>query len=117
MIENDERHLREDFQALRRDAAGRMPSFASTVLAARARRTASGGWVVAAAAVIVVAVAAVALVVPVPRRGVRDGRALRVDLTTVRWRAPTDFLLTLPGDELLRTVPRLGRRSLDRRML
>jgi len=32
-----------------------------------------------------------------------------IDLAAVRWEAPTDFLLALPGEELLRAVPELGR--------
>jgi hypothetical protein len=32
-------------------------------------------------------------------------RAALVDLASVRWEAPTDFLLRTPGTELLRTVP------------
>ena len=39
------------------------------------------------------------------------------DLATVRLTTPTDFLLALPNEDLLRTVPQLGRVTftLDRR--
>lgn len=118
MIEHDDRHLKQAFEALRRAAAAETPPFDATVVAARARRAATRGRrAVAVAAAVVVAVAIVALVVLLPGRGARDGSPLQVDLATVQWRAPTDFLLTLPGDELLRSVPQLGRRSLDRRTL
>jgi hypothetical protein len=30
-----------------------------------------------------------------------------------QWRSPTDFLLKTPGDELLRTVPRLGESAIE----
>jgi len=42
---------------------------------------------------------------------------MTIDLAAVRLHAPTDFLLKLPGADLLRTVPRLGRVGLDRRTL
>ena len=56
-------------------------------------------------------------VVVVSTRRERDGVRLELDLATVRWQAPTDFLLKLPGDELLRSLPQLGPRGLDRRTL
>lgn len=113
MIEHDDRHLQGAFEALRRSAATGTPSFAATVAGARARRaTTSGRRLLAVAAAVSVALVAVLF-----RRGDRDGMTAGIDLATVRWRAPTDFLLTLPGDELLRTVPRLGRPTFDRRTL
>jgi hypothetical protein len=33
--------------------------------------------------------------------------ALAIDLSVTRWTAPTDFLLDLPGDALLRQVPEI----------
>lgn len=45
------------------------------------------------------------------------GHRTPVDLAGVRVRVPTDFLLQVPGAELLRTVPRLGLVSFDRRTL
>ena len=47
----------------------------------------------------------------------RDGAGGVIDLAAVRWQAPTDFLLKVPGAELLRTVPQLGRVSLEGRIL
>src|SRR5881398_927531 len=61
----------------------------------------------AAAAVVVVGVALALLFT----RPDRHGRT--IDLATVRWEGPTDFLLVLPGDELLRTVPDFGRVSVS----
>src|SRR5262245_4095205 len=40
-----------------------------------------------------------------------------VDLSATSWRGPTDFLLWLPGEQPLRTVPRLGERTLTWRVL
>jgi hypothetical protein len=58
-----------------------------------------------------------ALLALVAKLTVRNSHRTPVDLAGVRVHAPTDFLLTLPGAELLRTVPRLGRVSFDRRTL
>ncbi len=116
MIERDDPHLKQAFEALRREAAAGTPPFRATVAAARTRRAAAPGGRRAlrlAAAVILVVVG----VVVVSIRRHRDGVRLEIDLATVRWQAPTDFLLTLPGDDLLRSVPQLGPRSLDRRTL
>ena len=61
------------------------------------------------AAAIVIAGVAVALLLA--------RRAVPTDLATVRLKTPTDFLLALPNEDLLRTVPQLGRVTitLDRR--
>lgn len=102
-MSEDDRDLRQEFDALRLAAAADAPTFAATVAAARHRTTVSmrrRSLVLAAAALI--AGIALALVF------VRHRAGSFVDLATVRWESPTDFLLRLPGDELLRTVPTLG---------
>ncbi len=115
MIERDDPHLKQAFEALRREDAAGTPPFRATVAAAHARQAgAPARRALMLAAAVVVAVAAV---VVVSTRRHRDGVRLEIDLATVRWHAPTDFLLKLPGDELLRSVPQLGRRSLDWRAL
>ena len=48
-------------------------------------------------------VASVVVALLLSRRGVPT------DLATVRLKTPTDFLLALPNEELLRSVPQLGR--------
>src|SRR2546430_1221925 len=101
-------------EARRRAALRRWLPFAATIAAARARRTARPrrrALGLAAAVIVVLAVVVISL------RRERDGVRLEIDLATVRWQAPTDFLLNLPGDELLRSVPQLGPRGLDRRTL
>ena len=115
MIEHDDPQLKQAFEALRREAAAGTPPFRATVAAARTRRAPAPGRrpLGLAAAVILVVVC----VVVVSIRRDRDGVRLEIDLATVRWQAPTDFLLKLPGDDLLRSVPQLGPRSLDRRTL
>ena len=113
MIE-DEADLKERFDDLRRETAARAPSFHATLEGVAARRRAAprhrARWLGAA-----VAVSAV-LVFLLTRRGQPDTR-MAIDLASARWHAPTDFLLALPGEELLRTVPRLGGLTLDRRNL
>jgi len=106
--------IEQAFEALRREDAAGTPPFAATIAAARARRTARPrrrALGLAAAVIVVVAVVVISL------RRERDGVRLEIDLAIVRWQAPTDFLLNLPGDELLRSVPQLGPRGLDRRTL
>jgi len=115
MTKQDDHHLKQAFEALRREGSAGTPPFGTTVAAARARQTAAPRRRgLGLAAVVVVAVAAV-VVVSTGRN--RTGGPLGIDLATVRWHAPTDFLLKLPGDELLRSVPQLGRRGVDRRTL
>jgi hypothetical protein len=110
---DDETDLKERFGDLRRETAARTPSFHTTLAAAARRRAAPRHralWLGAA-----VAVSAV-LVFLLARRG-QPGARMAIDLASARWHAPTDFLLALPGEELLRTVPRLGQLTLDRRNL
>ncbi len=114
MIERDD-HLKETFEALRREDAAGGPSFQATVAAARARRAGvPRRRALGLAAGVVVAV--IAVVVASTWRTQKSDR-LEIDLATVRWQGPTDFLLKLPGIELLRSVPQLGLRGLDRRIL
>ncbi len=113
MIERDDHHVKQAFEALRREDAAGAPPFAATIAAGRARRTARPRRRVGLVAAVIVVVA----VVVISLRRERDGVRLEIDLATVRWQAPTDFLLHLPGDELLRSVPQLGPRGLDRRTL
>ena len=106
MIEHDDRDLRKGFDALRREDAARTPPFGATLAAARSRPVLSSrrrALVLAAAAALTGV--ALALVLGPPRR--ERGRP-RIDLATVHWNSPTDFLLRLPGDALLRVVPTLG---------
>ncbi len=115
MIERDDEHLKQAFEALRREDAAGGPSFQATVAAARARRArVPRRRALGLAAVLVIAV--IAVVVASTWR-MRTSDRLEIDLATVRWQAPTDFLLKLPGVELLRSVPQLGPRGLDRRIL
>jgi hypothetical protein len=101
------------FRALRQEDAGGAPPFAATLDAAYARRAPTRRRhriALAAAAVI-----AAALVLLVART--RPPRPA-IDLAAVRLPTPTDFLLQLPGADLLSSVPELGAPSLpDARFL
>ncbi|HKW41999.1 MAG TPA: hypothetical protein VJN39_12185 [Gemmatimonadales bacterium] len=112
-MENDA-DLKGRFGALRRDATVGAPSFQATLAGAEARRRPAihPRRLRLAAAVGV----SVVLVLMLARRG-PPGGGVAIDLATVRWHAPTDFLLSLPGDELLRSMPRFGRLTIDRRIL
>lgn len=109
MIDRDEDELRERFARLRREDSAGVPAFRRILAATPARPSRRGlGFAVAAM---------LALVALVATLTVRDRNPLPVNLAGVRVHAPTDFLLRLPGAELLRTVPRLGQVSLNRRTL
>ena len=104
MTEHNDHDLEERFHALRRADAAAAPPFHTTLAAARVRGAGKPRRPLAlAAAAIVIAGVAVALLLTL--------RAAPTDLATVRLTAPTDFLLTLPNEQLLRTVPELGRAS------
>jgi len=105
MTERHDHDLEERFHALRREDAAAAPPFHGTLAAARARQATPPRHraLGLAAAAVVIAGVAVALLLTRPDRH---------DTTIARWQAPTDFLLALPGEELLRTVPELGRVSL-----
>ena len=98
MTEHEDRDLGERFHALRREDAAAAPSLRATLTAARARAAAPRRRALGLVAAAIV-IASVAVAVVVIRRG------LPTDLATVRLRTPTDFLLALPNEELLRTVP------------
>jgi hypothetical protein len=109
MTERNDHDLGERFHALRREDAAAAPPFHATLAAARARAAAPPRrrTLGLAAAAVVVAGVALALLFTRPNR-----HGVTIGLATVRWEGPTDFLLVLPGDELLRAVPELGRVSL-----
>lgn len=111
MTEHDDHDLGERFHALRREDAAAAPALHATLTTARARpvKTPRRRALALAAAAAIVASVAVAVL------AIRHG--LPNDLATVRLRTPTDFLLALPNEDLLRTVPDLGRVTitLDRR--
>ena len=108
--EREERGLRDLFAQQRADESARTPSFGATLASARRRDRRVGVrrtmWLVGAAAA--VAVIAVVMLM-MPRRAGEETRRMTAELSSVEWRAPTDFLLETPGAELMRTTPRIVR--------
>jgi hypothetical protein len=102
MTERDDHDLRDRFQELRREDLRHATPFTPLRATARATRP-HRRFVIGLTAALV---GGVVLVIRFTRPH-RD--AAPFDLATVRWQGPTDFLLQLPGEELLRTVPELGR--------
>jgi hypothetical protein len=95
------------FRALRQEDAGGAPLFGAYARRAptRRRRQLALGAAALTAAVVVLVV-----------ERTRSPRPA-IDLAAVRFSTPTDFLLRLPGAELLRSVPQLGRLGPDARFL
>jgi len=109
MTKGNDHDLGERFHALRREDAAGAPPFNAMLAAARARRAGPPRrrtvWLAAAA--VVAACVGLALLFTRPHR-----HGVTIDLAAVRWEAPTDFLLDLPGAALLRALPKLGRVTL-----
>lgn len=134
---SDDRHLRDAFARLREHDRGRTPDAAAMLARARAeasglaaehgdagrsggddlaaaRRDRSRGrhlrWGVPGISVALAAgLAAVLLLGPGADEDAQFDRVVQAWAETGgAWRAPTDDLLRMPGDEILRTVPRIG---------
>lgn len=102
MTSGDDRDLGERFAAWRREEETGAPRFERVwprAAGSHARR--AGPWLVAAAAGL--SLAAFFLLRVAPRA---EPRVPLVSITG--WKAPTDFLLQVPGREILNSVPRLG---------
>jgi uncharacterized integral membrane protein len=112
MSERDDEQLRERFAALRREHTIAAPVFRDILAAARSHPHAGARRRLGFAAGAALLLVALVLILTV-----RNRHRTTVDLASVRVHAPTDFLLQLPGADLLRTMPRLGRVSFDRRTL
>lgn len=109
MSESHDDHLRHAFDALRRETQASAPSFASLTSAAamttarRRRRRRRGALLVAA-----ILIPTFIVLRAGPARGPdfeRFTALTGLDPGEVTWRAPSDFLLDVPGRELLRTIP------------
>jgi hypothetical protein len=101
------------FRALRQEDAGGAPPFDAILDAAYARRAPTRRRRQLALGVAALLVGALVLSVERMRP-----RRPPVDLAAVRLPTPTDFLLRLPGADLLRSVPALGGVNLpDTRLL
>jgi hypothetical protein len=115
--------LRERFEAMRRDDAGRAPRFASLLARAQEEAARDGGWRWRSARVAwrragwasgLAAAAVIAALIVIPRvRSQEDAfeqavQAFQTDPALGAWRSPTASLLDVPGSDLITTLPRLG---------
>ena len=100
-MSDDDRDLRDRFARLKAEERTDASPFRVPVPRARARPT----WVPRLA--VAAGVVLIALVLARPDRPPRTLSLQIVDLRATTWRSPTDFLLTTPGSELMRTVPAL----------
>jgi hypothetical protein len=108
MNDEHDRDLRELFARLRAQERGDVPSFRA--VRARATRPDTPRWTrVSVAATIAAAAALFALGTLARQDHTRPETALlEVDLRASTWRSPTDFLLSTPGSDLMRTIPAVG---------
>jgi hypothetical protein len=99
----NDRDLRERFAELRRRDQADAGEFYSFLRRARPRANPMrlSAWVAVGLAVMIAVV-----VVSIPRSGRRNIGSPEISIT--EWKSPTDFLLRTPGQELLRTIPRIG---------
>jgi hypothetical protein len=105
---DDDQDLRARFRALYQKEASVAPAFARPQ--ARALRPRRRPVLAAAAAIAAVGLAAAGYAWwtrPAP------AAPFPIDLSTVTWIGPTDFLLDTPGAALLRDVPALGIGDVD----
>jgi hypothetical protein len=99
--------LRARFRALRREEEAQAPDFLLPTRSAdgTSRRWAGGNLVAVAACLATIVAVAFLLRLYSPRME-RQARSPVASVT--EWKAPTDFLLQTPGQELLRTMPAIG---------
>jgi hypothetical protein len=98
--------LRNRFAALRLEEEAQAPEFSLLPPATGSGRRWIRGKLVAAAVCVVAMLASVVLLRLVAfKPGPEPSKPV---VSLAEWRAPTDFLLETPGQELLRTVPAIG---------
>jgi hypothetical protein len=115
--------LREGYEAMRREDAGRAPRFADLLSRAKEEAVEDVGsrwrgarvpWRRFSWAVGLAAAAAIAALIVIPRgRSSEDAfeqavQAFQTDPALGAWRSPTAGLLDLPGSSLITTMPRVG---------
>src|SRR5919109_1781572 len=94
----DDRDLVDRFASLRRAESSEAPAFARSITVRPREARPSVALTIAIAATLVLSV------VFLPDNGKPTET---IDLRSARWIAPTDFLLNVPGDWMLRDVPRI----------
>ncbi len=102
---NDDPEIRQRFAALRDEESKRVPAFEHVLRRTRSTPTLSLRAVAGSVCAVVVLAIVAALAVP----QLRAPRPPDADVPSLaQWRAPTDFLLNTPGQELLQGFPRIG---------
>ena len=101
-MSDDDQELRKLFARLKDEDRGRTPSFRAPALRV------APGWRPLARVALAAAVVVIAVVLARPDQTPRMTVHPAVYLGTTAWRSPTDFLLSTPGSELLRSVPAVG---------
>lgn len=101
-MSDDDRELRNMFARLKAEERAHVPPFRTPARPAKRQPL----WLPRVA--VAAAIALIALVLARPDRPPQNVSLHTVGLGTAIWRSPTDFLLTTPGSELMRTVPAVG---------
>ncbi len=111
----EEKNIRKLIHELGRKDACFTPSFFKTWDAASSRsRKRRQSWRHARVAAMLLVIGGLAIVpLRFIRRSPTSTDGLNEILTLSQWQPPTDSLLKLPGEQLLRTVPSLGESSLE----
>jgi hypothetical protein len=101
----DDRDLRERFADLRREDQAHAGEFNGFLHASRPRANPMrlSAWVAVAAGLTVMIAVFVMSVQPSGRRNIGSP-----EISITEWKSSTDFLLRTPGQEVLRTIPRIG---------
>lgn len=111
MSSSDDTDLREAFRALRDEARRSAPSFSGLTspeawrAGRRSRLRRRGALAVLMTAAVTVLALVVVRVPAKPLDYERFTAETGIDLGEVGWQAPSDFLLEIPGADLLRTLP------------
>jgi len=98
-----DRDLRERFARSREAERAQVPPFAAVVARARTVAPRRGGFAIGVAVAAAIVVAAY-----VARDHIGPSLGRNAPATPTHWRSPTDFLLDVPGGDLLRTTPTFG---------
>jgi hypothetical protein len=114
MNDDSETQFRSAFGRLREEDEAGAPNFQALISEGR-RHTPPVVWH-RRRSILVLAAAAAIGVIAIGLKHWKDPEAYRIDLATTRWRGPTDFLLAVPVDPALSTVPRIGATDLPWRI-
>ena len=103
MSQADDKDLVDRFAAMRRAERASAPMFANVRARAERQHSLRAPFALAAAAV-----AATIIGVLVGRDLLRRDESALLDLDAIHWTAPTDFLLNVPGNWMLRDLPEIA---------